>query len=50
LAPEISRMKSLRIFFGDLTHDTVGLATEVFPLNIAFVAAYCKKTTAMQST
>jgi radical SAM superfamily enzyme YgiQ (UPF0313 family) len=36
-------MKSLRIFFGDLTHDTVGLATEVFPLNIAFVAAYCKK-------
>ena len=43
-------MKSLRIFFGDLTHDTVGLATEVFPLNIAFVAAYCKKTTAMQST
>jgi len=36
-------MKSLRIFLGDLTHDTVGLATEVFPLNIGFVAAYCKK-------
>ena len=36
-------MRSLRIYFGDLTHDTVGLATEVFPLNIAFVAAYCKK-------
>src|SRR6185295_4450513 len=35
-------MKSLKIFFGDLTHDSIGLATEVFPLNIGFVAAYCK--------
>lgn len=33
----------LRIFLGDLTHDSVGLATEVFPLNIGFIAAYCKK-------
>lgn len=36
-------MKILKIYFGDLTHDTIGLATEVFPLNIGFVAAYCKK-------
>ena len=36
-------MNSLRIYLGDLTHDTVGLATEVFPLNIGFVAAYCQK-------
>jgi len=35
-------VKSLRIYFGDLTHDSIGLATEVFPLNIGFVAAYCK--------
>ena len=27
----------------DLTHDSVGLATEVFPLNIGFIASYCKK-------
>ena len=36
-------MSPLRIYLADLTHDTVGLATEVFPLNIGFVAAYCKK-------
>lgn len=36
-------MKKLRIYLGDLTHDTVGLATEVFPLNVGFVAAYCQK-------
>ena len=34
---------ALRIFLADLTHDTVGLATEVFPLNIGFVGAYCKE-------
>ena len=34
---------TLRIFLADLTHDTVGLATEVFPLNIGFVGAYCKE-------
>ena len=31
---------SIRIFLADLTHDTVGLATEVFPLNIGLVGAY----------
>jgi hypothetical protein len=36
-------MKPLKIYFGDLTHDSIGLATEVFPLNIGFVAAYTKK-------
>lgn len=36
-------MKSLSIYLADLTHDSVGLATEVFPLNIGFIAAYCKK-------
>jgi len=36
-------MTPLRIFLGDLTHDTIGLATEVFPLNIGYVAAFAKK-------
>lgn len=36
-------MKPLKIYLGDLTHDSIGLATEVFPLNIGFVAAYSKK-------
>ncbi len=35
--------KPLKIFLGDLTYDTVGLSTEVFPLNIGYVASYCKK-------
>ncbi len=33
----------LRVFLGDLTHATIGLATEVFPLNIGLVGAYSKK-------
>lgn len=33
----------MRIYLADLTHDTVGLATEVFPLNVGYVGAYCKK-------
>lgn len=34
-------MKQLKIFLGDLTYDTITLATEAFPLNIGFVASYC---------
>ena len=33
----------LKIYLGDLTYDTVALSTEVFPLNIGFIASYCKK-------
>lgn len=33
----------LRIYLGDLTYDTVALSTEVFPLNIGYIASYCKK-------
>ncbi len=36
-------MYPLRIFFGDMAHNTVGLATDAFPLNIGYVAAYSKK-------
>jgi len=33
----------IRIFLGDLTYDTVGMSTEVFPLNIGYISAYCEK-------
>ena len=36
-------MEPLRIFLGDLTYDTITLSTDVFPLNIAYVASYAKK-------
>lgn len=36
-------MVALRIFLGDLTYDTVGMSTEVFPLNIGYIASYCQK-------
>lgn len=34
--------ESLKIFFGDLTYTTISLATDAFPLNIGYVASYCK--------
>jgi len=36
-------MKPLKIFLADLTYDTITLSTDVFPLNIGFIASYCKK-------
>ena len=33
----------IRIFLADLTYNTVSLATEVFPLNVGFIASYCNK-------
>lgn len=36
-------MKPLKIYLGDLTHDTIIVSTEAFPLNIGYIAAYCKK-------
>ena len=37
-------MKSpLKIYLADLTYDTVDLQTAVFPLNIGYIASYCKK-------
>ena len=35
-------MKPLKIYLCDLTYDSISLATDAFPLNIGFVAAYCK--------
>ena len=36
-------IKPVKIYLADLTYDTVTLATEAFPLNVGFIAAYCKK-------
>ena len=36
-------MKPLKIYLGDLTHDTIVVSTEAFPLNVGYIAAYCKK-------
>jgi len=33
----------LKIYLGDLTYNTVSLATDAFPLNVGFIASYCKK-------
>ena len=38
-----SKENPLRIYLGDLTYDTVALSTEAFPLNIGYIASYCKK-------
>jgi B12 binding domain len=36
-------MRRLRIYLGDLTYTNLSIATDAFPLNISFVAAYAKK-------
>ena len=36
-------VQPIRIFLGDLTYNTVGMSTEVFPLNVGYIAAHCKK-------
>ena len=36
-------IKPLKIYLGDLTYDTVTLATEAFPLNVGYIASYCKE-------
>ena len=39
----MEKIKPLKIYLGDLTYTTVTLATEAFPLNVGFIASYCKK-------
>ena len=36
-------MKILKIYLADITYDTVSISTEAFPLNVGFIATYCKK-------
>lgn len=33
--------EAVKIYLGDLTYDTIALSTDVFPLNVGYVAAYC---------
>jgi radical SAM superfamily enzyme YgiQ (UPF0313 family) len=39
-----SVLRPLSIYLGDLTYTTLSLATDAFPLNIGFIAAYAEKT------
>ena len=34
--------KPLKIYLGDLTYTTISLATDAFPLNVGYIASYCK--------
>jgi len=36
-------MQKLRIFLGDITHDTIVLVSDTIPINIGFIASYIKK-------
>jgi radical SAM superfamily enzyme YgiQ (UPF0313 family) len=36
-------LRPFRIYLGDLTYTTLSLATDAFPLNIGFIAAYAEK-------
>src|ERR1700689_5944961 len=36
--------RPLSIYLGDLTYSTPSLATDAFPLNVGFIAAYAEKT------
>jgi hypothetical protein len=38
-----SVIRPLRIYLGDLTYTTLSLATDAFPLNVGFIAAYAEK-------
>jgi len=39
----LKKTRPLKIYLGDLTYITVTLATEAFPLNVGYIASYCKK-------
>ena len=38
-----STRRPLSIYLGDLTYTTLSLATDAFPLNVGFIAAYAEK-------
>ena len=39
----MKKTRPLKIYLGDLTYTTVTIATEAFPLNVGYIASYCKK-------
>ena len=36
-------MDKLKIYLGDLTYNTIAVSTEALPINIGYIASYCKK-------
>ena len=38
-----SKAKKIRIFFCDLTYDTILLVSDTIPINIGFIASYINK-------
>ena len=36
-------LRPLKIFFCDLTYDTIILVSDTIPINIGFIASYAKK-------
>ena len=36
-------MTPLKVYFGDLTHDSIILVSDTIPINIGFIAGYAKK-------
>ena len=36
-------MAKLKIYLGDLTYNTIVVSTEALPINIGYIASYCKK-------
>ena len=36
-------MVKLKIYLGDLTYNTIVVSTEALPINIGYIASYCKK-------
>src|SRR3989338_7509939 len=36
-------MRKIRIYLGDLTHETITISSDTMPLNVGFLAAYLKK-------
>ena len=36
-------MEPLKLYLGDLTHDTIVLVSDTIPINIGFVGSYAKK-------
>ena len=39
----MNNIKPVKIYLGDLTYDTVAVSTEAIPINVGYIASYCKK-------
>ena len=39
----LNKEKKLKVYLGDITHDTIILVSDTIPINIGFIATYMKK-------